>query len=116
MVSTRKKNQHKKQLSQLDETLNDFVNGNCVNMNILKSENLEQLTKGQSNSFDIADKSVSQNQVRENKIDAQITRTVSGDLMSVKNHMHDATLTAIDNLVIPRFEMAVKSITGFCRA
>ena len=39
MVSTRKKrNQQKKQLTQLDETSNDFVIGNSVNVS--ESENL----------------------------------------------------------------------------
>ena len=32
--------------------------------------------------------------------------------MSVENRMHDALLTAIDNLVIPRVEITVRSITG----
>ena len=32
--------------------------------------------------------------------------------MTVKNRMHDAILTAIDNVVIPRAEIAAKSITG----
>ena len=30
----------------------------------------------------------------------------------LKNRMHDAILTAMDNVVIPRVEMAVRSITG----
>ena len=43
MVSTRKKeNQQKKLLSQLDETLNDFVIGYGVNVIVWESENLEQ--------------------------------------------------------------------------
>ena len=32
--------------------------------------------------------------------------------MTVENRMHDAILTAIDNVVIPRVETAVKAITG----
>ena len=32
--------------------------------------------------------------------------------MTGENHMHDASLTAIKNVVILRVEMAVKSITG----
>ena len=32
--------------------------------------------------------------------------------MTVENRMHDAILSAIDNVVIPRVEMAVKSVTG----
>ena len=58
------------------------------------------------------DSSVRQNQVRENKIDDQITRTVSSAFKTVENYMHDAILTSIDNVVIPRTEMAVKSIKG----
>ena len=33
-------------------------------------------------------------------------------VMTVENCMHDSILTAIKNAVIPRVEMAVKSITG----
>ena len=32
--------------------------------------------------------------------------------MTVENRMHDAILAVIDNVVIPRVEMAVKSITN----
>ena len=32
--------------------------------------------------------------------------------MTVENRMHDAILTAIDNMVFSKVEMAVKSITG----
>ena len=58
------------------------------------------------------EKSARQNQVMENNIDDQITRAVSSAVMTVENHMHDAILTAINNVVIPRVERAVKSITG----
>ena len=53
-----------------------------------------------------------QNQVIGNKIDDQITRVVSSAVMTVEIRMHDAILTAIDNVIFPRVEMAVKSITG----
>ena len=53
MVSTRKKeNQQRRQLSQLDETLYDFVIGNSVNANVSGNENLEQETNGQSNDLE----------------------------------------------------------------
>ena len=32
--------------------------------------------------------------------------------MSAENRMHDAILTAMGNVVIPRVEVAVRSITG----
>ena len=53
-----------------------------------------------------------QNQVIENRNDDQFTRVVGSAVMNVENRMHDAILTAIDNVVIPRVELAVKSITG----
>ena len=106
MVSTRQnRKQQKRQLSQADETLNDFVIGKNVNENVSESEDLEQETNGQSNDFQRVDNSVRQNQAIENRIDDQITRAVSSAAMTVENRMHDAISTAIDNVVIPRVEM-----------
>ena len=116
MVSTRKmENQQRRHLSQLDETLKDIVIGNSVKMNVSENENLEQRTDGQCNDSERVDKTACQNQVIKNEIDDQITRTVSSAVMTVENRMHDAILTAIDNVVIPRVEMAVKSITSSAR-
>ena len=113
MFSTPKKtNQQKNQLSQFDETLNGFAIGNCVNVSFLESENFEQLTNGRSNDFKRADNSVCQNQLIENKFAEQVTTAVSGALMTVKLRLHDVILTTIDNVVTPRVDMAVKSITG----
>ena len=112
MVSNRKKkNQREKQFSQLHETLNDFVVGNNVNVNVSETENLEQQTNAQPDDFERVEKSVRRNQVIENNIDEQIRRAVNNGVMTVKNHMHDAILTAIDNVVTTRVQMAVKSIT-----
>ena len=70
MDSTRKKkNQQKKQLSQLDETWIDFVIDNSVNVNVLESETLEQLTNVQSKGFERDDNGVRQNQVIQSKIE-----------------------------------------------
>ena len=84
--------------------------GNSVNLNVWESENLEQEVNGQSNDLERVDNSMRQNQVREKKIDYQISRAVSSAVMTVKTCMHDAISTAIDNVVIPRVEMAVKLI------
>ena len=113
LVSTRKKkNQQRRQLSQLEETLNDFVIGNSVNVNVSESVNLDQQTNGQPNGFERANKNDHQNQVLENNTDNQITRVVGSAVMTVKNRMHDAILTAIDRVVISRVERAVKFITS----
>ena len=113
LVSTRrKKNQQKRQLIQLDETLNDFVFGNNVNSNVSESEKLKQQTNGQPNGFKRFDKSARQNQIIKNNFDDHITRAFSSAVMTVEKCMHDAILTAIGKVVIPRIEMAMKSITG----
>ena len=72
---------------------------------------MEQQTNGQSNDFERV-KSVRQNQVLENRIDEQNKKAVSSAVMTVENCMHDEILTAIDRVIIPKIEMAMKSITG----
>ena len=106
------KNQQKKQLSQLDETLNDFVIGNDENVNVSENEKLGQKINGQCNDSEIIDNSVGKNQVIKNIFLDQITRAVSSAVMTVENCMHDAILTGLRNMVIPRVELAVKLITG----
>ena len=44
-------------------------------------------------------------------IDDQITKAVISAVTTVQNGMHDAILTAKDNVVIPGVEMAAKTIT-----
>ena len=54
----------------------------------------------------------SQYQVMENSIDDRIGRAVVNAVSTVENRRHDAILTVMDKMVFPKFEMAVKSITG----
>ena len=113
MVSTReKKIQQKKQLSQLNGILNDFIIGNGTNLSAMQNETLEQQTNGPNNDLEKFVGSSSQNQVKENNIDDKIRRAVDNAVLTVGNCMHDAILTAMDKVVIPRFESAVISITG----
>ena len=81
-------------------------------MNVPESETWEQQTNGHSINFERVNESARRNQVKENKNDNQITRAVSNVVMTVENCMHYAILTAVDNVVFPRAEMAVKLITG----
>ena len=82
-------------------------------MSISESGNLQEQSNGQSNGLERVDKIVRQGQFIEKEIDNQITRVVDSAVMAVENRMHDAVLTAIDNVIIPRVEMAVKLITGW---
>ena len=45
-------------------------------------------------------------------VDDKIRKRVDNAVMTVENCMPDTILTAMDNVVIPRVEMAVGSITG----
>ena len=116
MVSTRKKrNQQKRQLSHLNETLNDFVIGSNTNESITENETLESQTDGRyDNAEEIVNRqnSAFQYQVIGNNIDDKIRKVVDNAVKTVENRMHDAVLTVMDNVVIPRVEMAVRSTTG----
>ena len=53
-----------------------------------------------------------QNQVEVINIDAKTKKTVHNAAKTVKNYMHAAILAAVDNVVTPRVELTVRSITG----
>ena len=89
MFSTRKKNhQHKRQLSQLNETLNDFVIGNNTNSSAIGDETLEPQKNSCSNNFwriVLVESSVCQNQTIGDNIDDKIKKTVDSAVMTVEN-------------------------------
>ena len=113
MVSTRKKrNRQEKQLSQSNETLNDSIIGNGTNMSGTENESLEQQINGEHNDFEKSVDSASQNQIIGNIIDDKFKEAVDKTVLIVKTRMHNAILTAMEKVVIPRNNMVVKSIAG----
>ena len=114
IVSTRKKNhQNKKQLSLLDETLNAFIVGNNTNAGAIDRETLDPLTSGLVNDFElstIGGNSASQDHVVETNIADQIKNVVENIFMAIEKRVHDAILTAMDNLLIPRVEILLRSV------
>ena len=42
----------------------------------------------------------------------RIWKEVDISVMAVKNQVHDVVLTTLDNVVIPKIELAVRSVTG----
>ena len=105
MVSARKRrSQQKRQLSQINETSDDFVIGSNTNVGEIENEAWESQTDGHySNSEKIADVEISacQNEVIGNNIDDRIRKVVDSSIKTVKNRMYHAILTAMDNLVLP---------------
>ena len=116
MVSTRKKkNQQRRQFSQLNENVNDFVIADSNNISAIGNETLEPQASGRYNNAERiinGESNSCQNQVTENNIDSKVRQVVDNAVMIVENCMHDAILTAMDNVVMPRVEMAVRSIIG----
>ena len=96
----------------MNEILNYFIIGNGTNVSVMDKEVLEQQTIGQKNEIERFVDSSSQNQVKENNIDDKIRWTVDNAVSTVGNCMHDAILTVMDKVVIPRVKMAVRSIAG----
>ena len=99
----------------MNETSNDFVIGINTNVSAIEKETSEPHVNARYNN---AEKNINgerracQNQVIENNIDDKIRKAVDNAVMTVGNRMHDAILSAMDIIVIPRVEMAVRSITG----
>ena len=109
MVSTRKKkSQQKTQLNQL----NDFIIGDGTNVNAMEKETLEQQTNGLHRDFDRFDNSLSENYVIESNTDDRIRNAVDNAPIAVENRTQEAILPAMNDVVVPRVEMAVRSITG----
>ena len=106
-----KRNKQRKQLNQLIETLHNFITGNVTNGSVMEDETSDQQNNGQHNVFERFVDSASQNQVTENKIDDKNRRFVDHAVLTVENCMHKTILTVMEKVVLPRIEMAVKSIT-----
>ena len=101
-----------KQLSQLNETVNDYIIGNGTNVNVMMNGISEQQANGQLKDFERYVDSASQNQVIKNNVGHKIRRPVNNAVSTDKNRRYDGISTAINKMVILRFEMAVRSITG----
>ena len=97
----------------MNDSLNDFVIGNRTNGSAIRGEALEPQKNSCWNNFgrNIAvDNSECENQILENTIDDTIRNVVDSAVIVVGNRVHDAILTAMDSVVIPRVYRAVRSV------
>ena len=81
-------------------------------MSATENENLEQQSNGPNDDLEGNVGRSSQNQVKANNIGNKIRRAVGNVVFAVENRMHDAILTAMSKVVIPRVKTAMRSITG----
>ena len=114
LLRRRKKHQYKRQPNELNETLNDFIVRNNTNAGAIGNKTLELRTSGLVNNFGrptVDENSAHQDQVIEKNFAVKIREEVDNAVMVVENRVHDAILSAMDNVLIPKIEMAVRSIT-----
>ena len=110
------RNTGKKLSSQLNETSKDFNLGNDTNAGTtdnetseLQASRLPKIYKG-LRSLKIVEVMVKTQ--TERKIAHKVREEVTNALTAVENGVHDAVLAAMDNLEIPKNQMAVRSITN----
>ena len=77
-----------------------------------ENENLQQQASGCHRDFERIVDNASQNQVVGNNTDDRIIDAVDSDVIAVENRMHEAIWTAMNDMLNPRVEMAVKLNTG----
>ena len=118
MVSTRKKRQsNKRLLSQLDDFDQDVVIGNAVSErqeNVVANEGINDRDFTVSNSNN--NTAVNGNEINvktlERCFNERIDREMSNIVDTVEDRIQNAILIAIENIVAPKIELAVRSINA----
>ena len=118
MVSTRKKRQSNKRLfSQLDDFDRDVIIGNAANErqeNVVINEgtNDQDLTVGTSNVSSVVNESAMNVKALERYFNERIDREMNNIVDTVEDRIQNAILTAIDNIVAPKIELAIRSVNA----
>ena len=118
MVSTRKKRQsNKRLLSQLDDFDQDEIIGNTASErqeNVVVNEGIndQDFTVGTSNVSSIINENVLNVKILERCSNERIDREMENICETVEDRIQSAILTAIDNIVGPKIELAIRSINA----
>ena len=116
MVSTRKKRQsNKRLLSQLDDFDQDMIIGNAASErqeNVVVNEGTidQDFTVGTSNVSSIVDENALNVRTLERCFNERVDREMNNIVETVEDRIQNAILTAIDNIVAPKIELAIRSI------
>ena len=116
MVSTCKKRQsNKRLLSQLDDFDQDMIIGNAVtdrqeNVMVNEGTNDRNFTVGTSNNDSVFNGNAMRVKALERCFNERIDREMSNIVDTVEDRIQNAILTAIENIVAPKFELAIRSI------
>ena len=118
MVSTRKKRQsNKRLLSQLDDFDQDMIIGNAVserqeNAVVNTDTNDRDFTVSNSSNNSAVNESVMNVKTLERCFNERIDREMSNIVDTVEDRIQNAILTAIENIVAPKIELAIRSINA----
>ena len=118
MVSTRKKRQSSKRLlSQLDDFDQDVIIGNSTserreNVVVNGGVDDQNFTGGASNVSSIVNENALNVKTLERCFNERIDREMSNIVDTVEDRIQNAVLTAIDNIVTPKIELAIRSINA----
>ena len=116
MVSTRKKTQtNKRLLSQLDDCDQDMIIGNAVserqeNVVVNEGTNDRDFTVSNSSNNTAVNESAMNVKTLERCFNERIDREMSNIVDTVEDRIQNASLTAIENIVAPKTELAIRSI------
>ena len=118
MVSTRKKRQPSKRLlSQLDDFDQDMIIDNTAserqeNVVVNKSTNDRGFTVSNFSNNTAVNESAVDVKTLERCFNGRIDREMSNIVDTVEDRIQNAILTAIDNIVAPKIELAIRSINA----
>ena len=116
MVSTRKKRQsNRRPLSQLDDFDHDVINGNAASARqeiivVKQGTNDRDFTVGTSRDNTPINENASNVKTLERGFNKRIDREMSNIVDTVEDTIQNAILTAIENIVAPKIELAIRSI------
>ena len=118
MVSTRKKRQsNKRLLSQLDDFDRDMIIGNVAserqeNIMVNEGTNDQDFTVDTSNDSSTVNGNAMSVKTLERCFNERIDREMNNLVDTVEDRIHNAILTAIDNIIAPKIELAIRSINA----
>ena len=118
MVSTRKKRRsNRRLLSQLDDFDQDMVIGNAASARqetivVNEGTNDRDFTVGTSSDNTVINENVMNVKTLERFFNERIDREMSNIVDTVGDKIQNAILTAIENIVAPKLELAIRSINA----
>ena len=121
MVSTRKKRQsNKRLLTQLDDFDQDTIIGNTFserqeNIVVNEGTNDRDFIVGTPSSNSVVNENAMNVKTLERCFNERIDREMSNIVDTVEDRIQNAILTAIDNIVAPKIELAIRSINASSR-